>query len=181
MTLESPPADTAAIDLLMQQRARELARPILDGAAAGERVEVLEFILAHERYAIETAWVQEVYPLRQLTPLPGTPAFVLGIVNVRGKIVSVMDLRVFFGLPARGITDLNKVMILGDGEMEFGILGDVIIGTRMLPLADIQPPLPTLTGVRADYLKGVTASQSVVLDAQRLLRASAVVVDQPSA
>ncbi len=98
MSMNNPlaEADAAGVDALMQQRARELARPLADGAAEGEHIEVLEFILAHERYAIETAWVQEVYPLRQLTPLPGTPAFVLGVVNVRGKIISVMDLRVFF-------------------------------------------------------------------------------------
>lgn len=171
-------AETAA---LLQARAHALARPAQAEAGAGEQIEVLEFVLAQERYAIETTWVHEVYPLKQLTPLPGTPAFILGIVNVRGRIVSVMDLRVFFGLPPRGITDLNKVMILGDGEMEFGILGDVIVGTSWLALADIQPPLPTMGGARRDYLKGVTAQQQVVLNAQALLAASSVVVDQSPA
>jgi purine-binding chemotaxis protein CheW len=80
-------------------RARALGLAAEATAAPGESSEVLEFVLAQERYAIETAWVREVVPLRDLTPLPGLPAFVLGIIHLRGQIVSLLDLRKFFELP----------------------------------------------------------------------------------
>jgi purine-binding chemotaxis protein CheW len=144
----------------------------------GEHIEVVEFVLAHERYAIESDYVREVAPLENLTPLPCTPAFVLGIVNVRGEILSVIDLKKFFDLPEQGLTDLNKVIVLQSGNMLFGILADVIAGVRRIPLTGILPSLPTLTGVREEYLKGVTAERIVVLDAEKLLMDESIVVQE---
>ena len=78
-------------------------------------------------------------------------------VNVRGQILSVLDLKKFFNLPEKGLGDLNKIIIIRNEMMEFGILADVIIGTRRIPLEAIQPPPPAVTGIGAEYLKGVTA------------------------
>lgn len=163
---------------ILKARAQALAREPMPTETAGEHIEVVEFVLAHERYAIESHYVREVAPLENLTPLPCTPAFVLGIVNVRGEILSVIDLKKFFDLPEKGLTDLNKVIVLQSGNMLFGILADVIAGVRRIPLTGIQPSLPTLTGVREEYLKGVTAERIVVLDAEKLLMDESIVVQE---
>ena len=154
---------------ILKERARKLAREPKDDGLREEQVELVEFLLAGERYAIESSWVREVYPLKDLTPLPGTPSFVPGIINVRGQIVSVVDLKKFFDLPAKGLANLDKVIIVTDGRMEFGLLTDAVAGVREIALREIQPALPTLTGIRAEYLKGVTADRLVVLDAGKLL------------
>lgn len=159
---------------ILEARARVLAAE--PPAAPGPGFEVLEFQVANELYALETSWVREVFPLREFTPLPGTPDFVLGIIHVRGRIVSVLDLKRFFELPAQGLSDLNKVIVVGDGAMEFGILADVLIGVRRLAQEEVQAPLPTLTGIRADYLLGITRQRQVVLDGRRLLTNPAIVV-----
>jgi purine-binding chemotaxis protein CheW len=161
-------------------RERALALAAEPGAIQdlAESIEVVEFSLAHERYAVESAYVREVYPLENLTPLPCTPAFVLGIVNLRGEIVSVIDLRKFFDLAQTGLPDLNKVIVLESGNMVFGILADAIFGVRRLALAEIQPPLPTLTGIREKYLNGITAERMVVLDAGKLLADKDIVVQE---
>lgn len=161
---------------ILHTRACALAREA--PAPAGASSEVLEFILAQEHYAIESAWVREVVPLRELTPLPGLPAFVLGIIHLRGQIVSVLDLKKFFELPDKGLSDLDKALILSDGAMQFAILADRIVGVRRLLLADLQPPLTTLTGIRADYLLGVTRQRQVVLDGRKLLTDPAIVVSE---
>jgi len=161
---------------ILTARARELARPV-GREGAGATLEVLEFLLSFESYAIEISWVVEAYPLRDLTPLPGTPPFVLGIINVRGRILSLIDIRVFFDLPQKGLTNLNRVIILRSGEMEFGILADEIIGTRSIPLEELQPPLPTLTGIREEYLKGVTRERTALLDGEKLLGDRKIVVN----
>ncbi|MGH7485680.1 MAG: chemotaxis protein CheW, partial [bacterium] len=134
-----------------------------------EALEVVEFRLADESYALESSFVREVYPLRDLTPLPGVPAFVAGIINLRGQIVSVVDLKALIELPAKGLTDLNKVILLGDKQIEFGLLVDMVTGVRRIPIRDIQASLPTLTGVRAEYLRGLCDNRLVVLDAAKLL------------
>lgn len=163
---------------ILRERALGLAAAPARKQTLDESVEVLEFSLAHERYAVESSHVREVYPLENLTPLPCTPAFVLGIVNLRGEIVSVIDLRKFFDLPQTGLPDLNKVIVIESRDMMFGILADAILGVRRIALAEIQPALPTLIGIREKYLKGITAERTVVLDAGKLLADEDIVVQE---
>ncbi len=164
----------AARRAVLEARARALAVP--PPAAVGASLEVLEFVLADERHAIESAWVREVVPLRELTELPGTPAFVLGIIHLHGEILSVLDIRTFFGLARKGLTDLDKAIVLDDGKMSFGILVDRIVGSRSIPMVDVQAPLPTLSVIRPDYLLGVTREREVILDGHKLLADPAIVV-----
>jgi purine-binding chemotaxis protein CheW len=171
----STPSSTETQRVLMA-RAQALGRVPEAAKTAGEYIDVVEFVLAHERYAIESHYVREVAPLENLTPLPCTPAFVLGIVNLRGEILSVIDIKKFFELPEQGLTDLNKIIVLQSEGMLFGILADAIAGVRRIPAAAIQPSLPTLTGIREEYLRGVTPERLVVLDAERLLTDENIVV-----
>lgn len=161
---------------ILKARAVALAREPEKEPAAKEYVEVVEFLLAYERYAIESRYVREVCPLKELTALPGTPPFVLGIINVRGQILSVIDIKKFFDLPDKGLTDLNKVIIVRTDAMEVGILANQILGVRSIALAEIQPPLPTLTGIREEYLKGIAGDRLVVLEAASLLSDKQIVV-----
>ena len=163
---------------ILKARAQALAREPERTAAAAEAVEVVEFLLAYERYAVESHHVREIFALENLTPLPCTPAFVLGIVNLRGEILSVIDIRKFFDLPEKRLTDLNRVIVLSSGNMLFGVLADAIVGVRRVPVTDIQPSLPTLTGVREEYLKGVTPERIVILDAAKLLKDEGIVVQE---
>ncbi len=162
---------------ILRARAQALARAPLP-EAEGESLEVLEFLLAYERYGIEMTWIRETLPLKELTPVPCTPPFVLGLINVRGQIVSVMDIKRFFDLPEKGLTDLNKVIILQDGGMVFGVLADAVCGVRTIPRAELHPSLPTLTGIREEYLKGVTGERMVVLDGRKLLSDRRIVVHE---
>ena len=136
----------------------------------------MQFLLAEETYAVEARYVREVCLLEDLAPLPCTPAFVLGIANVRGEILSVIDIKRFFELPEKGLTDLNKILILESDAMRIGVLADAVVGVRRIPLAAIRPSLPTLTGIREEFLRGVTPERTVVLDAGRLLAAKSIVV-----
>ncbi len=164
--------------MTLRTRAKALARELKADGPEQVRIEIIEFVVAQENYAIESCYVREVYPLKDLTPLPGTPAFSVGVMNVRGQIVSVIDPKKFFGLPEKGLTDLNKVILLSDGRMEFGLLADDVLSVRHLPVKELQPSLPTLTGVRAEFLKGVSAESLVVLDGAKLLSDPGVVVRQ---
>jgi purine-binding chemotaxis protein CheW len=162
---------------ILKDRAALLARAP-ETEQEQEWLEIVEFLLADERYAIESSCIGEVYPLKELTQLPCTPVFVLGIVNIRGKILSVLDLRRFFDLADKGLSDLNKVIVLRSDSMEFGILADLILAARRIPLNALQPSLPTLTAIRAEYLMGVTEDRLVVLDGRKLLADPGIVVHE---
>jgi purine-binding chemotaxis protein CheW len=161
---------------ILKARAKELAQEPEKNRTQEGWLGVIEFGLAKERYALETAYVREVHPFRELTPLPCTPPFVLGIVNVRGRILSVIDIRKFFDLPETGITDLHKIIVVYTDEMEAGILVDVVIGVQAISRSELQPSLPTLTGIQEQYLMGVTADRLLVLDVRKILSDEKIVV-----
>ena len=161
---------------LLAKRAHRLAEPSADARPLQGLLEIVEFRVGSERYAVETSRVREVFQARRLTSVPGTPPFVVGIINVRGKIISVVDIRGFFGLPGREANDDFQVLILQSPEMEFALLADGIAGVSRISSVDLQPTLPTISGVRAEYLKGITADGLAVLDATRMLADPGLVV-----
>lgn len=170
-------AKTAEPKEILRARARELARePVRE--EVGERLDTVVFQLAYEQYAVESKYVLEVAPLRDLTPLPCVPSFVAGLINLRGDILSIVNLKKFFDLPEKGLTDLNKVIVLRSSWMEMGILADAVVGVRSLPLKEIQPSLTTLTGIRGEYLRGVTGDGIVVLDGEKILSDKKLIIHE---
>lgn len=163
---------------ILNSRAQVLAEEENDDELNKEYIDVLEFSLAKERYAIETSFVREVYPLKDYTILPGLPAFVLGILNVRGQIISVIDLKKFFHLPARGLGELNKVIIIRNERMEFGILADVIHGNQLIDSSTILNTLSYKSDIGSDYLKGVTMEHLIVLDVNKILNDKKMIINQ---
>lgn len=143
-----------------------------------ELVETVEFMLADEHYGIESHYVSEVYPLKDYTPIPCAPPFVLGLLNIRGRIISVIDIRKFFDMPGNGVSELSSVLIIRDDKMEFGILADSILGVRKIAVERIQPSLPTLTGIRGEFLMGVTGERLAVLDARKLLADKNIIIHE---
>lgn len=169
-------ADADPVREILRRRARELAKTP-DAEMGGARLmEILEFSLGPERYAFETSFVREVFPLTEITPLPGVPPYILGVVNVRGRILSVMDIRRLLDFANVGLTNLNKAIILHDGDMELAVLADEVAGVYAIDGDEGQRALATLSGRREEYLKGVTQDRVVVLDAEKLLASEDLLV-----
>lgn len=160
-------------------RARALARENLKPSGSdADTLEVLEFALSNESYAFELAHVREVVPLFELTPLPRVPAHILGVTHAHGHIIAVVDLRRIFNLPERGLLNSWQMIVLQSATMEFAVLAERIVGVRRLAMAGLQASLPTLTDVRAAYLKGLAPDGTVVLSAARLLADPQLMVQQ---
>jgi len=162
---------------ILKERAQQLAREPEASRELSSFMEVLSFMLAGERYAIEARFVVETMPLVELTPLPGLPSFLLGIVNIRGRILSVMDIKKFFDLPESGLTDLHKLIVVRYRDLEVGIVADVLLGIQALPHEYMQSSLPTLTGIREKYLAGVTAEGTIVLRMEKILSDDRIIVN----
>jgi purine-binding chemotaxis protein CheW len=160
----------------LRERALALAR-VADAPSESDTLELLAFRLASERYAIETRHVVEVHPLRDLTPLPGTPDFVRGIVNLRGRILPVFDLKKFFGLPEEGVTDLHRIIVVRGRDLELGLLADMVVNVISLSRAALQTGIPTLSGIGAEYIMGVSEQRVIALDLDRVLADPRIVVD----
>nr|MDA8404452.1 chemotaxis protein CheW [Desulfobacteraceae bacterium] len=96
--------------------------------------------------------------------------------NLRGEIISVVDLKHFFNLPDQKPGHAHQVIILSSKDMEFGILSDAIFGVREINTDDIRDSLPALAGIRQEYLKGVTGSGIAVLDDEKLLNDQKMII-----
>lgn len=175
---ESPYDPKAKMKSVLKTRAKELAETVHEESGFETFIEIVEFSLAYERYGIESSYVREVYPMKEFTQVPCTPNFVMGIINVRGQVLSVVDIRRFFDLPVKGLTDLNRVVVVESNRLEMGILADRILGVRPIPLETIQTSLPTLTGIRTDYLRGVTNDRVVLLDVEKMLNDKRFLVNE---
>ena len=162
---------------ILRARAKELAHKS-DEEAAGEKIETLAFLLAHETYAIETPFIREIHPLTDLTPLPCTPAHVSGIVNIRGQILTVIDMKRFFDLPEKGITDLNRVIVIKNETMELGILADEILGILDIPIRTLHPPPKATTGIHEGYIKGVTGERLILMNMESFLNDRRLIVHE---
>jgi purine-binding chemotaxis protein CheW len=90
-------------------------------------------------------------------------------------MVSIIDLRKFFELPDRGISDMNRLLVLSSGMMRFGVLADTVEGVQVLETDELKK-LPTLSGVREEYLVGVSPRGITVLDAGKLLADRSIIV-----
>ena len=84
----------------------------------------------------------------------------------------------FFGLPDKGLLELNRVVIIKDDNCEFGILADRIVGVRTVPVEGIQPTLATITDIGAEYLKGITGERTVLLEVAAVLADAKIVVNE---
>lgn len=161
---------------ILKERAREMAREPLQAKGNGLELEIVEFRMAHETYGFESRYIREVYPLKDYCPVPCAPAFVFGLVNVRGQLLSVLDLKKFFGLATQELDNHNQAIILHKDAMEVGILADALLDVRHVARESLQPALPTLTGLRYEFLLGITPERVIVLDAEKLLSSRDIIV-----
>src|SRR5882757_10976897 len=118
-----------AVWKILEARARVLALP---GAAADSALgeETLTFRLGDGRYGVSARLVREVQALGSYTPLPCTPPFVLGLVNLRGRLLTALDIRPLLGLPVSALRAGAMLLIVSASGMEIGLLADEVVEIR---------------------------------------------------
>lgn len=138
-----------------------------------EVVRWVTFHLAEETYGVNVMQVQEVLRVPDVAPVPGAPAQVLGIINLRGNVVTVLDARKLLGLAANEVTDNTRVVIVEAGKLRVGLLVDSVAEVVNIATSDIDPP-PTIgkdDGSR--YILGVRSSADqiiILIDLDKLIR-----------
>ncbi len=162
---------------ILRQRAELLKISIKEDKIKGAQLEVLEFKLANESYAIDSNYITSVISLKELTPLPCTPEFILGIINLNGRILAVINIKEFLNLSEKAITNLNKVILLKYQNIELGILADEIIGNTHIYTDKLQATIPTLKGGKNDYLEGITENRSILLNIKKILTDDMIIIN----
>jgi purine-binding chemotaxis protein CheW len=120
-----------------------------------EELKVIVFTLAHEEYGIEVDKVRTIERLTPITRVPKTPDFVKGVINLRGVVIPVIDLRGRFGLPESELGDNARIIIVAANDLEVGFIVDSANDVMDVMSDAIEHPPEVVGGVKAKYLNGV--------------------------
>ena len=121
------------------------------------------FRLADEIYGINVMQVQEVLRMTDVAPVPGAPHFVMGIINLRGNVVTVLDTRKLLDLATSDITDSSRTMIIESGKVTVGLLVDSVAEVVNIASSDIDPPPSVGNDEGSRYIQGIYSSDQQIL------------------
>lgn len=150
--------------------------PVRGGTEQGEQGQYLTFVLGREMFAIGILKVREILEYNQLTTVPMMPAFIRGVINLRGAVVPVVDLAVRFGGKLSAITKRTCVVIAEvaseEGRQEIGVVVDSVSEVLEIPEAEIEPAPAFGAKIRTDFIQGmgkVDGKFIIILDMDKVL------------
>ena len=163
---------------MLEERARALARVPVQPPPTSLVLDVVTFSLANEDYAIELGYVHKIVPLIELTLVPGAPDFFVGLINLRGEILPIVDLHRLYGMARTGWTGQSWVIVLGGERNEFGLLTDKVHEVITLRTDQVLDWQGSATGVGRQFVRGVTEGALIVLDGAAILQDDRLFIDQ---
>jgi purine-binding chemotaxis protein CheW len=165
------------IETVLRKRAQVLSRPLIEEETE-ESLSLVAYHIGAENYAVDVRHVREIRALENLTTVPCTPDFVAGVVNLRGSLLSVIDIRKFLAVSHGGITDLTRIVIISANAFEVGLLAESVSGIRDVALSGMHPSVGFTKTASQKHVLGVTHDVLTVLDVEGLLRDPRMVVKE---
>ncbi len=135
-------------------------------------VQLIIFLINNVEYAIDIKNIIEIIQLMPISPLPNSPGFIEGVINLRGKVIPVVDLRARFQSPERKNTRRTKIMIAFIQDKEIGLIADSVTDVIGLSARQIEPPLPVIHGLRTEFIKGIAKLKKrliIIADIEKIL------------
>lgn len=141
-------------------------------AANDPSIQWVTFKLEGEKYGIKVMQVQEVLRMNEIAPVPGAPDYVLGIINLRGNVVTVIDTRKRFGLPVKEPDDSTRIVIVEAENQIVGILVDSVAEVANLRTSEIETAPNVGNDESSKYIQGVSSQEGellILVDVNKLL------------
>jgi purine-binding chemotaxis protein CheW len=149
-----------------------LAKPTPNVLASSEERQLVVFQLGVELYGVEISRVHEIIRLQTVTRVPRSPEFVEGVINLRGKVISVINLRRRFGLPTAEHTRASRIVVVDINDQVIGMVVDGVSEVLRVHTSTIEPPSPAVAGIDSEYLQGICKLAErlvILLDLDRVL------------
>ena len=157
------------------RRAEKYARPAEDDSQVDvDALRVLVFTRGQEHYAIPVYYILRGVAEPRITPLPCVPPYYRGVVNLRGQILSVLDLRRFWGIGGEAEPPNPRLIVIQAGQNPLAIQADEVLELTHIPIAEIVPPMSA--GVGLTHIQGISADGLVIVDVDSLLTDSRLYV-----
>ncbi len=139
-------------------------------------IQLVVFDLASEHYGVDISDVREIIRMQNITRVPGVTSYVEGIINLRGKVLPVLDLRKRLGLKVADQTEESRIVVIDITDGEAGVIVDAVTEVLRVPNSSIEPPSSMVTQGNSDYLRGIaklTNRLIILLDLNKLLSSKA--------
>ena len=146
---------------------------------ASDGNQFLTFVLGEEEYGVEILKVQEIKGYSAVTPIPNTPAYVKGVMNLRGSIIPVVDLRAKLSMHETAYNQFTVIIVVTVGAKVMGLVVDAVSDVLNIPKADIQPTPDFGAQVDARFISGLAKAGDklvVLLDIEKVLGSDATVL-----
>jgi purine-binding chemotaxis protein CheW len=166
---------------LWYRRALELSRSPDHEKAQGDRLNLVTFTLGPDHYGVGLEMVREIQRAGRITPVPTAPDFIVGVMNLRGNILSVVDIRAFFGLPGLTIGEKTRILVVEGSGLRIGILVERVDEITDVREEDVKPPLSSDKGLAEDYIRGIVTYRGemlIVIDLGKVLANPRLVVEE---
>jgi purine-binding chemotaxis protein CheW len=166
---------------LWYRRALELSRFSGPGLETDRKRKVVVFRLGSDRYGVSLDRVREIQRAGRITPVPTAPDFVVGVMNLRGNILSIIDIRIFFGLPKVTVSEKTRILVVEGEGLKIGILVEQVDEIHAIDEADVKPPLSLNKAIVEDYIKGIATHRGemlIMVDLGKILRNPRLVVEE---
>jgi purine-binding chemotaxis protein CheW len=142
---------------------------------SNEILQLVTFRLGNEEYSLDILSVQEIIRHMELTRVPKAPQFVDGVINLRGRVIPVLDLRKRFGLSADENTEDTRIIVVDISDKTVGFKVDAVSEVLRLPADTVEPPPSIVTDVDSEYIKGVGKIDGrliILLDVTKILNST---------
>jgi len=146
-----------------------------DTAAPLERDEILQLVtfrLGDEEFGVDIHALQEIIRMMTITRVPKAPSFVEGVVNLRGQVIPIIDLRKRIGMPSAVYDKTTRIIVVQLDRKTVGFVVDAVGEVRRIPARVVEPPPPIVAGIESEYIEGVGKLEDrllILLDLHRLL------------
>ncbi|MBG0776442.1 MAG: chemotaxis protein CheW [Desulfovibrionaceae bacterium] len=137
-----------------------------------ELQQLVTFSIGDEEFGVDILKVQEIIRTMEITKVPRAPEFVEGVINLRGKVIPIIDLRMRFGLTTREHDKHTRIIVIEINNMIVGFVVDSVSEVLRIPASTIEPPPPVVSGLESEYISGVGKLEDrllILLDLDRLL------------
>jgi purine-binding chemotaxis protein CheW len=134
--------------------------------------QLVVFDLSGEAYGISIESVREIIRLQEITQVPRTPEFVEGVINLRGKVIPVVELRKRFGLETKERDQDNRIVNVDIGGQEIGMVVDAVTEVLRISSNEVEPPSSVITTADSGYLRGIAKLDDrliILLDLEQVL------------
>ncbi|WP_243438573.1 chemotaxis protein CheW [Fundidesulfovibrio soli] len=138
----------------------------------GTLLQLVTFNISQEEFGVDILKVQEIIRIMEITKVPRAPEFVEGVINLRGKVIPIIDLRKRFGMASRGHDSQTRIIVIEINQMIVGFVVDSVSEVLRIPASTVEPPPSIMSGIESEYISGVGKLEDrllILIDLDKLL------------